>query len=517
MVDRPGVLDAPRGASGAALDDSAPTDVAGSSRSSARLWPPRRSAQHAHAIAPEMRRVRGQAGPWSDVPGPLDDLDLSTVRWATESEMALLVDDPGWVDAVAARAHARALDGNRGASHGFIAPVLIDAVVGMSLHHHGADELTRAAEWIARERMNHDVMLVNVIAELESRGVEPPHGLSRVDWLRQHDPSLTAGAARAIVRVGAAVAESQWGRLRMLVTTQQVTVAHAAQIIEFRERTIPVADPDDLTAALGDLQEQATRLRPEELATLVRQHTEQIRPHPNHATDDDARDEGRRRARGLWFSQPNATGMVGMRGVLDPEAAAILKSAIDPLSMPCPAKDERGPTLAPDPRTPARRRMEALLDVVARGVSSPDGVPTTDRAKVVVLIDHDTLTGRVRGTGRSLTGDVLSAATVRRIACDAGVIPMVLGTDSAPLDLGRDSRLVSRSLRLALTVRDKGCSFPGCSMPPAWTDAHHVTHWVRGGSTSLLTTALLCRRHHTHVHRHDLTATVTATSVTWHQ
>ena len=123
------------------------------------------------------------------------------------------------------------------------------------------------------------------------------------------------------------------------------------------------------------------------MSRLVRHHTEQIKP----PRDEDALDRGRRDARGLWFTQPNATGMVGLRGVLDPEGAAILKSAIDPLSIPCPEKDEQGRTVTPDDRTPARRRMDALLAIVQRGVASADGVPTTDKAKVVVLIDLDDL------------------------------------------------------------------------------------------------------------------------------
>ncbi|WP_255218343.1 HNH endonuclease [Janibacter terrae] len=53
-------------------------------------------------------------------------------------------------------------------------------------------------------------------------------------------------------------------------------------------------------------------------------------------------------------------------------------------------------------------------------------------------------------------------------------------------------------------------------MPPQWTDAHHITHWARGGATDLSNAALLCERHHTHVHQHDLTATTTPRGVTWH-
>ena len=149
-------------------------------------------------------------------------------------------------------------------------------------------------------------------------------------------------------------------------------------------------------------------------------------------------------------------------------------------------------------------------------MSAPDGVRTTDKAKVIVTIDLQTLLGLLRGAGYTATGDVLDAATVRRMACDAGIIPIVLGTQSEPLDVGRTKRLVTGGLRHALTVRDQGCTFPGCSVPAAWTDAHHDHPWYLGGTTSLTTCTLLYGRHHTYVHRHDLHATITTTTVTWH-
>jgi hypothetical protein len=180
--------------------------------------------------------------------------------------------------------------------------------------------------------------------------------------------------------------------------------------------------------------------------------------------------------------------------------------------------------------------MDALLTVVQRGVASADGVATTDKAKVVVLIDLDTLIRDVSdvgtstgagtstgigssvgvGAGATLTGDVLSPGVVRRMACEAEIIPMVLGGDGEPLDVGRGRRLVTRSQRLAHTVRDRGCTFEGCTVPATWCDAHHLDPWSRGGKTDLSNGALLCPRHHTHVHAHDLTATVTTTGVTWH-
>jgi hypothetical protein len=471
----------------------------------------------------------------------LEALDLRNIRWLDAAGYAEMVDDPAWVEATAARAPGRAAftaslaGGDEGGSErwfGSQEAISIEAGLGLGLTSHPASELTAAAERVAAQRRTQEVTLVTIISELVSRDVAPPAGLSRTDWLRSHDPTLTPAQATAFLTVGTALAQARWARLRMLVATQQVTVGHAAQIIDFDARVAPVADPDDLDTALTDLTDQAARLRPEELARLARHHTEQVRP----PRDEDRLDRGRREARGLWFTPPTATGMVGLRGVLDPEGAAVLKAAIDPLSIPCPETDERGHTLTPDERTPARRRMDALLTVVQRGVASADGVATTDKAKVVVLIDLDTLirdvsdvgtsTGAGTGTGigssvgvgagATLTGDVLSPGVVRRMACEAEIIPMVLGGDGEPLDVGRGRRLFTRSQRLALTARDHGCSFEACTVPATWCDAHHLDPWSRGGRTDLTNGALLCPRHHTHVHAHDLTATVTTTGVTWH-
>ena len=446
-------------------------------------------------------------------PEALESLDLDHVQWLDAAGYEEMIDDPTWIESVDQRAEARtAQDAGLGSQPAAVDAITLQAMAGLGLATHGTADLTAAAERVAAQRRTHEVTLVSIVAELVSRGIEAPDGLSRTDWLRHHDPSLTAGQAKAFVTVGTALTDARWARLRLLVATQQVTVGNAAQIIDFDTRTRPVADPGDLTTALTDLTAQAPRLRPEELARLVRHHTEQIRP----PRDEDRLDRGRRQARGLWFTQPNPTGMVGMRGVLDPEAAAILKAAIDPLAAPAPVTDEQGRTVTPDERTPARRRMDALLALVQRGVAAADGVPSTDKAKVVVLIDYDTLVDDVNGSGTTLTGDVLSPGAVRRMACDAQIIPVVLGGDSEPLDVGRSRRLFTRSQRLALIARDKGCSFPGCTVPATWCDAHHVLHWRHGGPTSLSNGALLCQRHHTEVHERDLTATVTALGVTWH-
>ena len=81
--------------------------------------------------------------------------------------------------------------------------------------------------------------------------------------------------------------------------------------------------------------------------------------------------------------------------------------------------------------------------------------------------------------------------------------------------MGRAKRLITPGLRDYLRARDKGCSYPGCSAPPSWCDGHHIIHWARGGPTDRENLALLCRHHHTVVHRHDHTATVDDDGVHW--
>jgi hypothetical protein len=119
---------------------------------------------------------------------------------------------------------------------------------------------------------------------------------------------------------------------------------------------------------------------------------------------------------------------------------------------------------------------------------------------VVVTVDEQRLRDGV-GTAALSTGDDVSAAEARRIACNAGILPIVLGGGSAVLDLGRTARLFDKTQRVALAARDGGCAFPGCDRPPARTEAHHVTPWACGGKTDVANGALLCGFHHRLVRR----------------
>lgn len=231
--------------------------------------------------------------------------------------------------------------------------------------------------------------------------------------------------------------------------------------------------------------------------------------------------EHRRSRRDLTPFRQDRAGMLVARIRLDPASEAEFTAAIHALS--APRLDEHG---IPDDRTAGQRRADALLTLAGLAQEARPEVPGTGaKARVVVTTRlTDLLSGldahgrRVREErGHALTrfGRALSPTEARIAACDAEIVPAVLGTDGEVLELGRSTRLVTPAQRRHLWLRDKGCTYPGCSAPPSWCDGHHIVHWARGGTTDPPNLALLCRHHHTEVHRHDHTATVDHSGVHW--
>jgi hypothetical protein len=107
-------------------------------------------------------------------------------------------------------------------------------------------------------------------------------------------------------------------------------------------------------------------------------------------------------------------------------------------------------------------------------------------------------------------GQPISVAAARRMACEAKVIPVVLGGESEPLDVGRAIRTVPMGIRRALVARDRGCAFPGSDRPPGLCEAHHCQHWIDGGVTAVHNCCLLCPAHHQQVHPEAGTSPSTA-------
>ncbi len=193
-------------------------------------------------------------------------------------------------------------------------------------------------------------------------------------------------------------------------------------------------------------------------------------------------------------------GMVHVSGLLDPEAGAAFKQALgfftpDP---PSPQEVLADPSLF---QPIAYRRALGLSQMARHALAHAEGCNGAGgtRDTVIIGVGLDVLETGI-GVGAVAGGPTLGAGALRRLACDADVIPAVLGADSEILDLGRRARLANAALRAAVITRDGGCIFPGCQRPPSWCECHHRQHWVNGGETSLENLDLVCLRHHHLMH-----------------
>ena len=377
-----------------------------------------------------------------------------------------------------------------------------------------------------------DRVEVAAVREGLTRGLPAEQGYGAVDWVRRCQ-QRAGGAAVAdpahvgrVLRVAAAADRAGASAVWAGFVSGGLGLGKADQVARFEQEVSPVAAAEDVASAVAGLVEAAsgspeagTGLTPRELSTAIRYAGQLIKPEPVLDGEHDARARGR-----SFTRRPGPAGMCEYRLLLDPDGSAIVDAAVAGLSAPV-----TGPDGEPDPRPAALRRADALVEIVRRGVSSPGAAPKTAKAQVFITMTLADLLDQLRttpgherressgssGAGVTATGQVLSATEVRRHACDAGIIPMVLGSAGEVLDVGTQARLFTPGQRRALWVRDGGCTYPGCTIPAQWCDAHHTVWWSRGGRTDIDTAALLCGRHHTTVHSLDLAATVTPTGVTW--
>lgn len=391
----------------------------------------------------------------------------------------------------------------------------------------GEDEIAEGLSAVGQLRQLLDLAEVTMVREGLERGLPAQDSWSARDWVS------TSEAERAPVPDGRQVArvvrlakgEPRVAEVTEAFTTGDLPLGKADQLVRFEAHASRVADPQELADAMGVLlkgardevtptgpdgrgpYERVRGLSSKELAVAITRTGRLLKP-----DEDLEREDAKAKAGRALYRREGIAGLTTYKVTLDPEGAAVIDGALAALSAPV-----TGPDGERDERSAPRRRADALIEAVRRGVSSPGEMPKSDKAQVHVTIALSDLMGHgAHGSGVTMTGQVLAPSVVRRMACDAGIIPVVLGGDGEILDMGRSVRLFTPGQRRAVWLRDQGCTYPGCTMPPQWCDAHHVDWWSRGGASDIDNAALLCQRHHTKVHTHDLTATVTGTGVTWH-
>lgn len=350
---------------------------------------------------------------------------------------------------------------------------------------------------------------VLVVREAMARGVVTgSEAACPADWVTEHSgPSTQRRDALALSRVAATAALPGYEVLDTAVRAGRVGPGMAEVVIrEFARLRPALADTmhQDVLAGMVSLAEQGCS--PRQLAQL---RDELIGRYGREGLLD--RTHARLRARrGMTAFGQDLHGMYHAVVTLDPASHAVIAPVLQRLSAPTTGTD----VTEPDTRSADQRRADALVEVCATYQSLGQRVRGGISCRVLVTMSLDDLQART-GNGLTTHGDVLSPAEVRTMACDAGIIPAVLGSASQPLDLGRETRLATPAQTAALWHRDRGCTFPGCNRPPGFCQAHHIQHWIDGGATSLDNLALLCRRHHTIVHQRGYSATVSQTGVTW--
>ena len=187
-------------------------------------------------------------------------------------------------------------------------------------------------------------------------------------------------------------------------------------------------------------------------------------------------------------------GMVHGRFSIPTLHGAMLAKAIQALTWATQDPAEVRQT-RPTPVAAGQAFTELLERMDAADLPSVGGVGAT----VVVTMTIDSLMGGLAAAALD-TGEVISASAARRLACEAGVIPMVLGGKSEVLDIGRRRRFHTKAQRLAIAQRDKTCVVGGCDAPPSRCHVHHVIPWSEGGGTSVQDGRLYCSAHHAMVH-----------------
>ena len=147
---------------------------------------------------------------------------------------------------------------------------------------------------------------------------------------------------------------------------------------------------------------------------------------------------------------------------------------------------------------PWRSRADGVIALAesylaGNGVSGNGG----ERFQVTLHVDQDPLAadGVLSATLEDGTG--VSAETLRRVACDCGLVAVTGEGES--LNIGRRARSIPPAIRRVLQLRDRGCAFPGCTHD-RFLHGHHVQHWLHGGETSADNLVLLCSHHHHLVH-----------------
>ena len=343
------------------------------------------------------------------------------------------------------------------------------------------DELEAAVVGLKKSIDSQNAELLMLIGEYDRRKISSAeYELSTTAWLK-YRCRMSATEASGSVKTARALAE-------MSNIAEQAVEGNIVQsAVKLLGRTRD-SHPEEFVEHEAVFADIATYLNPADMRQAV-SYWQQSIDFPS-ALDET---ESLKRSRRFYFNR-TYRGMWSADGDLDPESGHVISTALRGLTDP--ANLTSG-----DTRSMPQRNADALTDICRFFLDHNDSTETSggEKPHVTVTVDYRVLSGELERLPE-IDGVAVDPETLRRLTCDAGIIPMVLGSEGDVLDVGRKTRTIPTAIRRVLDQRDGGCTWRGCTAPASWTDAHHVIHWANGGNTALDNLTLLCRRHHTATH-----------------
>ncbi len=366
------------------------------------------------------------------------------------------------------------------------------------------DELLDTARTVEKlARLTYAVQ-VAVAGEIDLARLAQTHGQPSTATLLREVLSIGPADARGRVRAAAQIMPQdaisggeippQLPELGHALNQGALGAEHTSIVVKTMNR-IPTDIPAEIREqAEHTLVDHARTMDPTHLGRVAQKLLETLDP-DGHFEPNDPAD----RAELALGARDTRTGLTPIRGRLDDQTIAAFIAATDPHAKPRPETDG-----IKDHRPAATRLAQALTTVLDAYLNLGDGpVQSGERPHITMTIEYDALTGRLGTAVLDATGTPTTPAIARRLLCDCDIIPAVLGSNDEPLDIGRATRIWPTGIRRAATLRDGGCTFPGCDRPAHWADLHHIRFWADGGPTSLTNAAVLCGYHHTLIHQGD--------------